>query len=221
MQLNCMEKLLNLLVGLCCFSTVVGQTKPAVHPLVDSIYQQWQRKRVDSQRGTPKDSFYYLPTMPEEVLAHIKDWLAENRWVTQLKRINPFLFADTTDAEHIMLTQEEVDCITEQFHFVNQLPWPSGLFKDGKLVSMGAMDSLRRRTEAKQESIISTSAYQYHIFSVPILFRQNTLCLFFSGKADVLDHLGEWWLYRKEGAAWVPFGRVSIWWEAFMDEPPR
>lgn len=216
-----MKKLLNLLVGLCCFLPLIGQTKPAGHPLVDSIYQQWQRTRGDSQRGMPKDSFYYLPAMPEAILEGAKEWLAENRWVTQLKRINPFLFADTTNAEHIILTQTEVDYITEQLNFINQLPWPSGLFKDGKLVSMGSMDTLRRLTETKQESIVTALDYQYHIFSVPILFRQNTLCLFFSGKADVLDHSGEWWLYRKEGAAWVPFGRVSIWWEAFMNAPSR
>ena len=60
-----MKKLLNLLVGLCGCFPLIGQTKPAVHPLVDSIYQQWQRTRGDSQRGMPKDTFYYLPAMLE------------------------------------------------------------------------------------------------------------------------------------------------------------
>jgi hypothetical protein len=200
-------------------STMLGQLKPAAHPLVDSIYQQWTKTRKDSLRGMPWDTFYYAPQVPLEILDDLKENLLEIRSVTQLIRINPFLFKDTTNAERIILTQAEVDSIIQGIAFSKQFEWPEGLFVKGQRIRLGSMDTMRRVVNKKQGSVIQLFPYQLHLFSFPILFRNNTLCLFFSGTTDVLGGMGEFWLYRKEKEVWAAFGRVMAWMDLDLRRP--
>jgi hypothetical protein len=213
-----MKHVINSCLLLLLLGQAFGQTKPAVHPLVDSLYQQWFNNRTDSLRGTPWDTFYYIRQVPPDLLDDLKEAVSENRTITQLKRAGFLHFADTTNAEHISITQPEVDYLLSQLDFIKPMVWPEGLFVRGKAVDMKVVDSMRYRMNWGNESIEKTFPYQHHLFTVPILFRNNTLCIFFNAEADVLDTTGELWLYRKENNRWVPFGRMSIW-SDMMSQP--
>jgi hypothetical protein len=192
-------------------TTVLGQSKQLPHPIVDSLYQQWMKTRKDSLRGMPWDSFYYEPQVPLEILDDLKETLLGVRTITQLIPINPFLFKDTIYSERITLTQAEIDTLMVAIEFSKQFEWPEGLFPQGQRMRLGTMDTMRRTVNKKQGSVMQLFPYQLRLFSMPILFRNNMLCLFFHGRSDVLGAEGEYWLYRKENDIWKAFGRVMIW----------
>lgn len=219
MRFNYLKYLLSLITGLSFCLTMLGQSKPKVHPIIDSIYQQWQRKRIDSLRGTPWDSFYYAPQIPPAILDGLKERLWENPTVTQLVRINPFLFKDTTHSERIRITQAEVDSILQSIEFTKPFEWPEGLFYKGQRMPLEVMDTMERATNKKRGIVERLIAYELHLFSYPIVFRNNTLCLFFSGNTDVLGGLGEFWLYRREKGVWKEFGRVTVWMDMDLRRP--
>lgn len=214
-----MKHIINAFFGALVTTGLFAQSKSKIHPIIDSIYQQWQHKRIDSLRGTPWDTFYYAPQIPPEILDGLKEKLLELPTITQLVRINPFLFKDTTHSERIRITQAEVDSILQSIELSGQFEWPEGLFYKGQRMPLEIMDTMEHAVNKKQGVILRLFPYQLHLFSYPIVFRNNTLCLFFSGKTDVLGGLGEFWLYRREKDVWTQFGRVTVWMDMDLSPP--
>jgi hypothetical protein len=188
-----------------------AQKPREIFPLIAEMYNKWKAHHLTIPK-TACDTFFYADAVSPGVLGGIKDWLNENSTVAKRIRLDAFRWADTTNAEKIIFTRTEKDSIALLLDFVKQLPWPDSLFNISKMVAQEAINDLLNRVEKSKDSLLQKLCLKIHLFSVPIVFRNNTLCLIYRAEADILSHFGELWLYRKEDNQWKEFGPVANWW---------
>jgi hypothetical protein len=119
---------------------------------------------------------------------------------------------DSAKMEKIILSEAESDSIVLQIDFIKQLSWPESMFENSKMLPMDTVDVLLDKIELRKDSLLKKMCHNIHIFSVPIVFRNNSLCLFYSATADILSHFGRFCLYRKENSNWKEFAIIANAW---------
>jgi hypothetical protein len=187
-----------------------GQTEVKKFQLIEDIYNEWKKHHTNIP-NTACDTFYYTEGVDADLLDDIKEIITEKKSITRMVHISFFRFADTTNAEKIVFTQDEIDFIIKDLDEIKRMPWADSMFKDARLVPLKTMDKLLEKINASKDSLLKKLCYEIHLFSVPTFLRNGTLCLFYFGKANLLSQEGEYWLYRKENNVWKEFAPVSRW----------
>ncbi len=191
---------------------VSGQVKRQHFPLLDSVYKNWQTDWLKRTGGTC-DTFLYLQSIPEEVKWDFKETMEGRNRFVQHKPLDVFRFADTTNAEAVTFTQEEIDSIFRQFERMPKLRWPDTLFGPAsKCIAGNTTDNYLAHIRAGTDSMRDKLCHKVHLISPPIILRNGSFCLFFDASVDILGMLGKLWLYRKENDEWRFFSPV----ETFM-----
>ncbi len=200
------------------FAAVVrlsGQVQAQYFPLIDSVYTSWQQFRLESiTKIAPCDTFLYADLLLPEMYDMIKDYYSENKLVISRKR-NPYLKTDdSSNIETIEIHRAELDSMLTLFEFTRQLPWPDTLFgPKSKVLAANSVIPFLNGIEAysKYERYEQVVCYGVKFFSRPIVFRNNTLCMFIFGSCNVLDGFVQFTLYRKENNEWKIMGTLAVW----------
>jgi hypothetical protein len=187
-----------------------GQAGVKKFQLIEDIYNEWKKHHLNIPH-TACDTFFYTEGVQPDVLDDIKELVKEKNTITRMVRLSFFRLSDTTNAEKIVFTQDEIDFIVKDLDKIKQMPWADSMFTDAKLVPLKTMDNLLEKVSAGKDSLLKKLCHEIHLFSVPTFLRNGTLCLFYAGTADLLTQEGEYWLYRKENNVWKEFGRMGVW----------
>jgi hypothetical protein len=189
---------------------ISGQTEVKKFQLIEEIYNEWKKHHTNIP-NTACDTFFYSEGVYTDVLNDIKELIKEKNTITRMVRLSFFRLSDTTNAEKITFTQDEIDFIIKDLDEIKRMPWADSMFTHAKLVPLKTIDKLLEKASAGKDSLLKKLCYEIHLFSVPTFLRNGTLCLFYFGERDILGEKGEYWLYRKENNMWKEFGRMGVW----------
>jgi hypothetical protein len=187
-----------------------GQKETKKFQLIEDIYSEWKIHHINIPL-TACDTFFYAEGVHSDVLDDIKELVKEKNTITRMVHLSFFRLSDTTNAEKIVFTQEEIDFIVKDINEIKQMPWADSMFSDARLVPLKTMDKLLEKVSAGKDSLLKKLCHKIHLFSVPTFLRNGTLCLFYFGERDILGEEGQYWLYRKENNVWKEFGRMGLW----------
>jgi hypothetical protein len=206
-----MMKYITCVCTLLIFTLVsIAQKEEKKFPLIEDIYNQWKKYHINIPH-TACDTFCYAEGINPDILDDIKEFVKEKNSITRMVRLSFFRFSDTTNAEKIVFTQDEIDFIIKDLDEIKRMPWADSMFKDARLVPLKTIDTVLERVSAGKDSLLKKLCHTIHLFSVPTFLRHGTLCLFYFGERDVLGEKGEYWLYRKENGMWKEFAPVCRW----------
>jgi hypothetical protein len=188
-----------------------AQHNIAKFQLISDIYAEWKSSHINIPQ-TACDTFYYTANVFPTVLNQLRKIIRENKVIFRQAINKPTSETDSAKMEKIVITEAESDSLALQIDFIQRLAWPENMFHNSKLIAMDSVDILLNKIESHKDSLMKKLCYKIHIYSVPLVFRNNTLCLFYSAKADILSHFGRFYLYRKENNNWKEFAVIAHAW---------
>ncbi len=176
-----------------------AQTKKFV--LIDDIYANWHKSYNNDVRKC--HTFLYSDIIDDYTNERVQD----------LFEINSVIYSnkDTLNADKIIFTLAEKNYVIKELQKLNHQKWPDAIFPKSKVITFNHIDSIQKSINAKKVDPLLRLCYTVYIFSHPIFLRENSICLFYSGKTNFAVKDGEFRLYKKQGSDWVKFAPLYRW----------
>lgn len=176
-----------------------AQTKQFV--LIDSLYANWEKSYNNKE---PKcDIFLYSDLIDEHTNEIVQDLFEINNTIYSKK--------DTLISDKITFTLSEKNFIITELQKLNKQKWPNEIFPKSRVVRFNDIDSIQKSINDQKLDPVMRLCYTVYIFSHPIFLRNNSICLFYSGKTNFAVRDGEFWVYKKQGSAWIKYAPVYRW----------
>lgn len=194
------------IVLLFCFLTLglYSNAQKKNFVLIDEIYSNWLKSY---SKGPGKcNLFLYSDTIDSYTIEIVKNQFLED---SIFLKYSPK--KDTSKDVRIKFSSIERSYIIEQLNNLNMQAWPDEIFPMSRVVHFNKIDSIQKSVNAKKLDPLLRLCYTVYIFTHPIFLRQNTICLFYSGKTNFAVMEGEFWIFKKEGQNWIKYSPLYQW----------
>lgn len=189
-----------LLIILISFLSSNSQTKQFA--LIENIYSSW--KKSANKYGRKCNLFLYSDMVIDEFSNSITQELFQTDSVFYSKQ-------DTLNAGKIILTYDERMFLIKELQKLGDQKWTDKILPKSSVVSFLKIDSIQKSVNDQKLDPMVRLCYAVHTFSPPIFLRDNSICLFYFGKANFAYKEGEFWLYKKHKGKWTKFSPLYRW----------
>jgi hypothetical protein len=176
-----------------------AQTKKSI--LIQEIYSNWLKHY---HKGVEKcDTFFYAASIDDYSITILQEQFSEGKTIYSKQ--------DTLNAYKINFTLKERNFITRKLGRLNSKKWNDRLFPNSKVVSAEQIDAIQESAVNRNLAPALRLCYTVYTFSDPIFLRNDTVCLFYSGKTNFAVKEGELCVFKKRGAQWIKFATIYDW----------
>lgn len=155
-------------------------------------------------------TFFYTDKIDTSVLGKIRGLFEKDqtfsRWTS---------YEDVSNTEKTRFTLEERAYILKQINELGKNTWQPFFLPGSQLIPFHSLKSLLKETAQRKSDPDVKICKEVYSFSKPFFLRNNTLCIFYTGKTNIFTHEGELWLYRKEQGKWNKYAPLHVWTDVF------